>query len=124
MLRRHVARVDELQHECDQVLVLDRRRATAGVDDERNALDLPRAREGEQRMQLRPFRRNPLLVAEQPDLGVETEVRDFAGDELRQQALPFVALRVARDLARERAIAHEEALRQVEQRLPELTFDA
>ena len=73
-------------------------------------------------MQLGPFRGNPHFVAKQPDLGVEAEVQNLSREELRQQPLPFLALRVAGNLARECRVTGEEALRQVEQRLPELVL--
>ncbi len=48
---------------------------------------------------------------------------DLAPHELGQQRLPLAALRVLGDFARERAVAGEECLRQVEQRLPQLVLD-
>jgi len=123
MLRRQVAGIDELEDQRDQVFVLDRRRVAVGVRDEPLPLDLPRACEHEERMQLGPFRGNPLLVAKQPDLGVEAVVQDLAREELGQERLPLVALRMAGDFLRERRVAGEETLRQVEQRLPKLILD-
>ena len=108
-----------------QVLVLDRRRAaarrraTSGC-----ALDLQRAREREQRVQLRPFRRDPLLVAVQPDLGVEAEMHDLAARGARAAAACHLSLCAwSRDLARERVVGEQERLREVEQRRPELVLD-
>ncbi len=85
---RRVARVHELQHEHAQVGVLDRRRAARGV--ERHELPLEMLRQGkrEQRVQLRPLRGNPLLVAVETDLGVEPEVHDLAQHELGLHLLP------------------------------------
>ncbi len=115
-----VPRIDEVQDQGDDVFVLDRRRVSAGIRDKRVPLDLPRARMPEQRVQLGPFRRDPLFVSEQSDLGVEAEVHDLPRDELRQQRLPLVALRMAGDFAGERAVACEETLGEVGHRLPEL----
>ena len=118
MPRRQVAGIHELQHEHAQVLVLDRRQASVGQRRDRVSLDLRRAGHLEQRVQISPFGRNPLLVAEQADLRVETLMNDLARDQLRQQRLPLVALSVCADLTRERLIAEQEALRQIEQCLP------
>src|SRR5258708_6990922 len=50
-------------------------------------------------------------------------MHDLPGDQFGQQRLPLVALGMGTDLAGERLIAKQEALRQVEQRLPELVLD-
>src|SRR5215472_9523771 len=49
---------------------------------------------------------------------------DLAGEQLREQRLPFVALRVIGDLAREGLVAQQKTLCEIEQSLPELAFDA
>ncbi len=98
-------RINQLQHQNPQVLLLDGRQSAVGEHGHRLPLELRRARHLEQRVQVGPLRRNPLLVAEQADLGIKPLVRDLAGDELGQERLPLVALRVIADLARERLIA-------------------
>ena len=75
-------------------------------------------------MQVGPARRNPLLIAVQADFGVEAVVDDLPRDQLRKQRAPPVALGVVADFARERLVAEQKALGQVEHRLPELAFDA
>ena len=87
------------------------------------ALDLLRARQREQRVQLGPLRRYPLLVSVQPHLRILPQMHDLAGDELRQQRLPLARRGVLGRLARKRGVALQEALGQVEQRLPELVLD-
>ncbi len=119
-----VAGIEQVQREHHEVLVLDRRRVVAlRVERERPAFDAQRAGVREERMQLDPLRRNPLLVAKQAHLGIVAEVGDLARDEFRQLRLPLAALGPLRDLACERAVADEEALREVEQRLPQLVLD-
>ena len=49
-------------------------------------------------------------------------MHDLSGDQLGQQRLPFVALRMIGNFARERLVTQQEPLRQVEQRLPQLVF--
>ena len=72
------------RYSCSIVVV-----PAAGVEQQLLALDLARAGEREQRVQLRPLRRNPLLVAVEPDLRVEAQVHDLPRDELGQQLLPL-----------------------------------
>ena len=122
MARGEIARVHELQHQHAQVFLLDRRQPALGEHRDMLSLDLRRARHLEQRMQVRPLRRNPLLVAKEPDLGVEALMHDLSGDQLGQQRLPFVALRMIGNFARERLVTQKEPLREVEQRLPQLVF--
>src|SRR5439155_21047684 len=76
----------------------------------------------EQRVQIGPFRRDPLLVAKQADLRVESLMDDLPRDQLGQQRLPFLTLGVGADLAPESLVAEKESLRQVEQRLPQLVL--
>ena len=115
--------VRELEHQHDEVLVLDGRRPALRVELERLTLDLDREGAREQRVQLRPFRRDPALVPEQPKLGVEAEVADLPRNQFRQQHLPLAVLRPVLDFARERGVARLKALRQSVQGLPELAFD-
>ncbi len=75
-------------------------------------------------MQVGPARRNPLLIAIQADFGVEAVVDDLSRDQLGKERAPPVALGVVADFARERLVAQQKALGQVEHRLPKLAFDA
>ena len=123
VLRRQVARVHELQDEDGQVRVLDRRGAPA-VGADRLALDPAAAGEREQRVQLGPLGRDPLLVAIEPDLRLEAEVDDLPGDDPGQERLPLAALSVVGDVVRERRVREQERLRHVEERGPQLVLDA
>jgi hypothetical protein len=62
-------------------------------------------------VEIRPFRRDPLLVAEQTDLRVDALMKDLSGDELGQQRLPSVALGMVAHLAAESLVAQQESLR-------------
>jgi hypothetical protein len=75
-------------------------------------------------MQLGPLRGYPLLVAKEPNARVEREMDDLAAKELGHQLLPARALRALDDFARQRLIDGKEALRQPEERRPELVLDA
>ncbi len=103
--------------------MLDRRRIALRVERQRAALHLLRARTGEEVVELGPLRRDPRLVAQQPDLRVVAEMGDLAGDVLRELRTPLAALTVLGELMGVTAVAHKKALREVEQRLPELVLD-
>jgi len=77
------AGIHQLQHQRAQILVLDARRARFGERYEA-ALDLLRARERHQAVQLGPLRRYPLLVAKEAYARIERKVHDLAADELGQ----------------------------------------
>src|SRR6185437_10444727 len=76
--RVEVAGVDELQDQGLQVFLLDGRGLGARRQREGMALELPRQREREERVQLAPLGGNPLLEAVEARAGVEREVVDLA----------------------------------------------
>ena len=100
MARGEVACIHQLEQQNTQIFLLDRRQHAIGKRADGYAFDLRRARALEQRVQLRPPRRYPLLVPIKPDLGVDPLVRDLAREQFGQQRLPLVVLCVVGDLAR------------------------
>jgi len=68
----------------------------------------------EVRVEVDPTRGNPLLVSVQPNFCVETLMHNLARDQLRQQQLPLIILRIPAYFAFERLITKQESLRQIE----------
>src|SRR5207244_4204585 len=111
------------QNERGPGFVLDRGCSSMRQHRDGLPLDLRRAGHLAHRVQIGPFRRDPLLVAKQADLRVESLMDDLPRDQLGQQRLPFLTLGVGADLAPESLVAEKESLRQVEQSLPQLVLD-
>ena len=65
-------------------------------------------------MEVDPTRGNPLLVSVQPNFCVEALMDDLPRDQLRQQQLPLIVLRILAYFACECLIAKQESLRQIE----------
>ena len=120
--RRQVAGVELVDQQREQVFLLDRPLRSVGVghaERHRDALDAELAGAQERAVQLHPFRRDPALVARDAQLGVGAVIVDEAREQQRQHRLPARIGLLLDRLVEHDLVGEDEALRQVEQRLPD-----